>query len=482
MMEKGGIEMKRQFLTAAIAVLVWALIFSGSTVAEIREGSFSVSPQLGGYLFEGNQDLENGFTFGLGGGYNFTRNLGAEFFLNYINTESETTGQDVDGYLYRLDGLYHFMPESKLVPYIATGFGGITLDPDAGSNDTSFSVNYGGGVKYFLSETIALRGDIRHVISFDDTYNNLIYTLGVDFLFGGQKKPEPAVVMPVVVAAPPPPEPDSDGDGVVDSKDKCPGTPKGVSVDSSGCPLDSDGDGVYDYLDKCPDTPKGVAVNSSGCPPDTDGDGVYDYLDKCPGTPKGVTVNSSGCPLDTDGDGVYDYLDKCPGTPKDAPVDSSGCPLDTDMDGVYDYLDKCEGTPRDLKVDKDGCPVLEKKTATIDLDIQFDSNKADIKPQYHGKLMEVADFMAAYPETKAVIEGHTDSLGSAAYNQKLSQQRAESIRDYLIRNFKISPNRLTAKGFGEERPVASNDTEEGRRKNRRIQAVISTETETFQKR
>jgi len=474
--------MKRRLLMAAVAALAYALIFSGGAIAEIREGSFSVSPQLGGYVFEGNQDLEHGFTFGLGAGYNFTRNLGAEVFLNYINTETDTTGTDVDGYLYRLDGLYHFMPENKLVPYIAAGIGGITIDPDTGNDDTSFLVNYGGGVKYFLTEMIALRGDLRHVISFDDTYNNLIYTLGVDFLFGGRKKAAPAAVAPVAAPPPPPPVLDSDGDGVVDSRDKCPGTPKGITVDSFGCPLDTDGDGVYDYLDKCPGTPKGVAVDSSGCPLDTDGDGVYDYLDKCPGTPKGVAVDSSGCPLDTDGDGVYDYLDKCPGTPKGAPVDGSGCPLDTDGDGVFDYLDKCEGTPKTFKVDKDGCPILMKKTATIDLDIQFDSNKADIKPQYHNKLKEVADFMAAYPETKAAIEGHTDSIGSAAYNQKLSQLRAESVRDYLVRNFKISPDRLSAKGYGEDRPVSSNDTDEGRRKNRRIQAVITAEMEMFERR
>ena len=216
--------MNRRFSISTIGALVCVLIFSGSAVAEILEGSFSLTPQLGGYLFEGNQDLDNGFTFGLGGGYNFTRNLGAELFLNYINTDSDKTGADVDGYLYRLDGLYHFMPESKLVPYVAAGLGGITLDSDKGGNDSSFLVNYGGGVKYFLTETIALRGDLRHVITFDDRYNNLIYTIGVDFLFGGKKK----MIAPVAVAAPPPPESDSDDDGVVDNKDNCPNTPKGV--------------------------------------------------------------------------------------------------------------------------------------------------------------------------------------------------------------------------------------------------------------
>jgi OOP family OmpA-OmpF porin len=309
-------------------------------------------------------------------------------------------------------------------------------------------MNYGGGLKYFFTDRVALRGDVRHVISFDDTHHNMIYTLGVDFLFGGKKKAAPPVIAPETPA----PEPDSDGDGVADRRDACPDTPRGVKVNSSGCPLDTDGDGVYDYLDKCPDTPKGVKVNSSGCPLDTDSDGVYDYLDKCPDTPKGVKVNSSGCPLDTDGDGVYDYLDKCP------------------------------GTARDLKVDADGCPILMKKKISVTLDIQFDTDKADIKPEYNDRLKEVADFMATYPDTTAVIEGHTDSVGSAAYNLKLSKRRADSVRDYLIKNFNISPNRLAAEGFGEEQPAASNDTAEGRRINRRIQAVFNAEAEYYEKR
>ena len=105
---------------------------------------------------------------------------------------------------------------------------------------------------------------------------------------------------------------DGDNDGVSDLKDKCPGTPAGVAVDSLGCPVDTDADGVADYLDKCLDTPADVSVDSVGCPVDTDADGVADYLDKCPATPVGVKVNVQGCPIDTDGDGIPDYLDKCP--------------------------------------------------------------------------------------------------------------------------------------------------------------------------
>ena len=206
-----------------------------------------------------------------------------------------------------------------------------------------------------------------------------------------------------------------------------------------------------------------------------------DYLDKCPNTPKGVKVNSSGCPLDTDGDGVYDYLDKCPDTPSGVKVNSSGCPLDADGDGVPDYLDKCPDTARDLKVTADGCPILIKKAVTKNLNIQFDTDKADIKPEFNDNLKEAADFMNKYPQTTTVIEGHTDSVGKNKYNQTLSQKRADSVRDYLIKNFNISPDRLSTKGYGEENPIASNDTEEGRSQNRRIQATFNAQSEYYEK-
>ncbi len=138
---------------------------------------------------------------------------------------------------------------------------------------------------------------------------------------------------------------DSDGDGVPDYLDKCPGTPANVGTDEKGCPLDSDGDGVADYLDKCPGTPANVGTDEKGCPLDSDGDGVPDYLDNCPGTvaeARGM-VDENGCPLDSDGDEVADYLDECPGTAPQAKgfVDEIGCPVDNDGDAVYDYEDAC---------------------------------------------------------------------------------------------------------------------------------------------
>jgi hypothetical protein len=255
-------------------------------------------------------------------------------------------------------------------------------------------------------------------------------------------------------------EKDSDCDGVPDEKDECPGTPLGVKVDSKGCPLDTDRDGVPDHIDECPGTPLGVKVDSRGCPPDTDGDGVPDYIDKCPGTPLGVKVDSRGCPLDTDSDGVPDYKDECPGTPKGVKVDSRGCPLDTDGDGVLDTKDKCPGTPKGAKVDERGCWVI--------MDTLFDLDKYEIKPKYFHILNNVVSVLKRNPYMKIEIQGHTCNMGTAAYNKKLSDNRANSIMNYLIKKG-IEGRRLSSKGYGLTRPKASNKTEADRILNRRVE-------------
>jgi OOP family OmpA-OmpF porin len=233
--------------------------------------------------------------------------------------------------------------------------------------------------------------------------------------------------------------------------------------------IDSDNDGVVDSLDKCPGTPVGVVVDKDGCPLDTDKDGIADYLDKCPGTPAGVAVDKDGCPLDADKDGVPDYLDKCPDTPAGVAVDKDGCPLDSDKDGVPDYLDKCPDTPAGSVVEKDGC-IHEK--ITITLNVEFDYKKAVVKEKYNDEIKKVADFLKEFPDKTATIEGHTDNIASDDYNQKLSEERANAIRQYLIEKFGIEESRLTAVGYGETKPIADNDTEEGRQKNRRVEVVL----------
>lgn len=260
---------------------------------------------------------------------------------------------------------------------------------------------------------------------------------------------------------------DSDSDGVKNCQDKCPSTLRGCPVDNEGCPLDSDKDGVIDCKDICPNTPPGCKVDGYyGCPFDADRDTVLDCLDKCPDTPQGCAVTDDGCPVDLDNDGVMDCRDKCICCEtQGCPVDKDGCPIDSDRDGVFDCRDKCPDTPAGSKVAEDGCMHAK---ATIELKIEFDTDKSYIKEKYRDDIRKVADFMQEYPNTKAIIEGHTDSVGSDQYNMRLSNDRANSVRSYLMKEFGIDPSRLAAKGYGESRPIAGNDTDEGRQKNRRV--------------
>lgn len=198
---------------------------------------------------------------------------------------------------------------------------------------------------------------------------------------------------------------------------------------------------------------------------DSDGDGVYDPSDKCPGTPKGVKVDKTGCPIvvDSDGDGVPDDKDKCPGTPKGVKVDKVGCPLDSDGDGVVDYQDKCPDTPKGAPVNAVGCWIVE--------GINFDYDKADIKPRYHDRLNTAVRILQKNPTMKIEIQGHTDSKGSDAYNQALSERRADSVKNYIV-SAGVDSARVSMRGLGEKKPIASNDTPEGRAQNRRIEIKI----------
>ncbi|WP_456488492.1 OmpA family protein [Caminibacter pacificus] len=198
---------------------------------------------------------------------------------------------------------------------------------------------------------------------------------------------------------------------------------------------------------------------------DSDHDGVSDANDKCPGTPAGVQVDQNGCPIDSDNDGVPNYLDKCPNTPAGVQVDNNGCALDSDHDGVPNYLDKCPNTPKGFKVDKNGCAI------NYNFEINFDNNSAKIKPQYMPKIEKFAEFLKNHPDVKAEIQGYTDNRGSYKYNVVLSEKRAKAVYDMLIK-LGVPADQLTWAGYGPKNPIASNDTAEGRAKNRRVVAKI----------
>lgn len=408
--------------------LVLLCVFTTTqALAEIRPGSFTLTPQLSYFIFDNDADLNDDILPSLGFGYNYTKNWAVELVAGYTDTKNESSGNDADVLLYKADVLYHFLPDNTFVPYLAAGVGGITIDGD--NDDTDLIANWGGGIKTFLTDQLALRGDVRHLAQFgSDTDHHLLVSLGLEMAFGGKEDK-------VYTGAPPK---DTDGDGVYDFKDQCPNTPKGVAVNEVGCPLDSDGDGVADYLDKCPNTPQGVKVDAKGCPLDSDGDGIPDYQDKCPDTPKGVKVNSLGCPLDTDGDGVLDYLDKCPNT----------------LPGVA--------------VDENGCAIKET------LLIEFDTNSSAIRASEKDDIEKAAAFVRKYPTIKIQVAGHTDSRGKDAYNQALSERRAASVRQALIDGYGVAPDKLEAKGYGEGYPIDTNNTAEGRQRNRRVELLLTT--------
>lgn len=217
-----------------------------------------------------------------------------------------------------------------------------------------------------------------------------------------------------------------------------------------------------------------IRFGKSTPPLDSDGDGVYDDGDRCPATPTGAAVDSSGCELDSDADGVANSQDKCPTTPTGVAVDARGCALDTDGDGVVDHLDKCPDTPEGALVDENGCRKMLTEAVSIKLALTFDTNKADIKPEFIDQIAKVAKFMTEYPDTTVVIEGHTDSTGAAKYNKSLSQKRAQAVADSLVNEHHVAANRVSAVGYGEEKPIADNNTADGRKANRRVVAQIST--------
>ena len=364
---------------------------------------------------------------------------------------------DVGEYSLRVGPEWYVNPKSRWQFFFNVAGGAMTLHTDLAQDDGRGFVSGGFGVRRGWKPG-AFRVEVRvdHTVSSADLPGDKDFTLPkfvVGWTWGVGARPK-----------------DTDGDGVFDKKDKCPDTPRGATVDAVGCPKDSDGDGVFDGIDRCPDTPKGWPVDTTGCPTDTDGDGVVDGLDKCPNTPKGCKVDPAGCPTDTDGDGVCDGIDQCPNTMCGCRVDAKGCPSDSDGDGVCDGIYQCPGTPAGSKVDAKGCPPppppFEKELVLEG--VNFDFGKSELKPEATAILDTVVDSLKAYPDVKVEVGGHTDSVGSAAYNQKLSEARAHAVRDYLVSKGANGDN-LSWKGYGKDGPIADNKTEEGRAKNRRVE-------------
>ncbi|MFZ9387198.1 MAG: OmpA family protein [Chitinophagaceae bacterium] len=236
-------------------------------------------------------------------------------------------------------------------------------------------------------------------------------------------------------------------------------------------PSDRDGDGIIDDLDKCPDV-KGLA-KYDGCPiPDTDKDGINDEEDKCPTVPG--LARYQGCPIpDTDKDGINDEEDKCPTVPGLARY--QGCPIpDTDGDGVNDEEDRCITIPGPKE--NYGCPMIpaevSKRVSTAAKNILFITGSSKLQTSSFKGLNDVAKIMTENPGMSLAIDGHTDNVGSDEFNQKLSDNRAASVKDYLVSKG-VDASRITATGHGETMPIADNKTAAGRKLNRRSELTLS---------
>ena len=330
---------------------------------------------------------------------------------------------------YAVDGSFNYslralLNDGWIDPVVGIG-GGYTNIADNGdmpiSDLSAATLNGKVGLNFWFHDNIALtlESNYKHVFD-NDGATHFQHAGGIKFMFGGT---------------------DSDGDGIYDKDDECPETP-GLP-EFNGCP-DSDGDGIEDRMDECPDADGSVEMN--GCP-DADGDGVADNEDDCPN--EAGPAENNGCPYeDKDGDGVLDKDDDCPEVAGTAA--NNGCP-EPDVEVISE---------------------LNEYSKTV----LFDLNKATIRDDSEEALQSIADIMNEYPNTIFHIEGHTDSTGSADYNEKLSRERAASVEAWLEENG-VPSSRLTSEGYGESRPIATNSTAAGRQDNRRVEISLDKNKE-----
>jgi OmpA-OmpF porin, OOP family len=336
-----------KLLSALVATLISSGVLADNHKFEVQVG-------VGREFFEEARD--DATVGNLGFGYVLNKNWTLETIASGFSTQDSNTNVDIDGRQYRLDALYNIDTTSLWRPYVAFGVGDQSLKAKGFKNDRDTLVNLGAGLKHSLGGNWEFRSDIRAFNSLDREYTDLAVNAGISYLFGA----EPVKAAPVVAAPAPKADVDSDGDGVFDSKDKCPDTPKQYKVDAVGCPME-------------------------------------------------LT-----------------------------------------------------------------------ETVAVKLGVKFDTAKSIVKDEYLDDIGNLAKFMNQYANTVVTVEGHTDSQGADAYNEKLSQQRAEAVKQVLITKFGIDAERITAKGFGEAQPIADNKTAAGREENRRVVGAVSTDVKKKQ--
>ncbi len=487
--------MKRIILNLTMAVLISIQITYGQS--NLEKNSLSVRYVGFNYHAPNNdqkdvfKDLDQGVELGFHRQYSnlfsssMPLRIGYVRFPNYDEATKSVTSYTRKKVYVGLDALVnlHFYKGRSLSPFIYGGIGIVT--PELSFDDLYAHVPLGIGIELRVNDQTSMTAQTDYRFFFDEGYDSWQHAIGIKFILRGKdtdgdgitdKNDECPTQAGAINGCP-----DSDRDGIADKSDRCvnePGVPENF-----GCPSDRDRDGVYDRDDECPDVAgtikgcpdkdkDGFADKNDDCPdkpgtlkgcPDGDKDGVADKDDKCPTVPG--PASNMGCPPDRDQDGVPDASDPCP----DLAGKINGCP-DTDGDGITDNVDKCPNTKGPAS--NMGCPeikVEDKKKLDIAMRaVEFRTGTAVITTASYKLLNDVVGVLKSYPEMNLSIEGHTDNVGDAKNNQKLSEKRAKSCLDYLVKKG-ISADRLKSSGYGSSKPVGDNSTKTGRQSNRRTE-------------
>ena len=429
--------------TIVTRIAIAALALSFVTAAHAQSGDWYIAGSIAYVDDDPDRAVADAVAgFQIHAGRDLTEHLSFEGMFGYNDWEGWTSATESfpDQQVFDLSAnlLVYFNRDWNFSPYLLVGAGYLPVNLDSAGSDNNASGTFGLGFNWRMGSSgrFSLRSEARNRIAFgsdarwtgDGNLTDFLFTVGLNYSFGDG----PADI--------PEPMADTDGDGVLDMWDECPDTASGTQVSSSGCPL-------------------------LGRDDDSDNDRIPDNRDECPNTPLGAAVNPQGCSLDSDMDGVPTDRDRCPASRVGAEVDIYGCENDRDADGVVDHKDSCPSTRPNVRVDIYGCEIED----IIHLPgINFLVGQDALLPGTEYVLQDAATTLNNHPDLMIEVAGHTDDMGPGDTNFGLSERRANTVRDYLIR-FGVDESRLTAVGYGESQPIADNRTAEGRATNRRVE-------------
>jgi OOP family OmpA-OmpF porin len=462
--------MRRVFLAGLLALCV---LGSALTAQGASLGTLTAIPVGGWYVFDSKDDLEDSTFYGVRIGYervgkDIADSIGLELFLAQGKADAEGGGDDVTMTLARLDATYPFSPQKPIIPFLALGGGVMKKDAD-GDSTSSGIVSYGGGFKFRLASFLLLRTEMRHNLVYKNEFkNNFEASAGLTFALGLRepKKPEPVR--------------DSDGDGVIDTDDACPGTPKDVKIDKRGCPLDADNDGVPDFRDRCPGTGTGTPVDEVGC-------------EKIPSLP--VPEPAEGA-ADTVPEPVERAVDAAPAAKEEPMAPAATPPPSGDSEPVSPsetvvstpLVMESPATPSDPTVlaplvtvppkkevaDSAAAEIAAPQTAPpqeVRATVYFGYNSFRLTRESRDVLFRIAGANPRALKGSVLLEGHSDDRGSDEYNLALGEKRARAVKSYLV-TLGVPASRITISSYGKERPVVAGNTESAWAKNRRVEVFI----------